>query len=247
MSDYHGDSDGHLSASSSSSTPSFFERIHVNAALATAARHRTYYAPSTYSSVVYHGYTALPYYLAEWSPTLEGCMRLDIVGAQLIQDRTTIRIPPCVYDFSRVRASALGRPYAYLMERVKARSFVRRCVRVSCLLHISTTDVGIARHQKSGIRLRDIINGNTTARESYTVYMTILNDEYTTIKEMCMDWDTNILTLKCGVRDAEVVIPVVESRFHERSAFIAVSVPPRQPATFILHRSPYLDAIERLS
>ncbi|KAJ6486754.1 kinase-like domain-containing protein [Mycena sanguinolenta] len=125
----------HLSASSSSSTPSFISRIDLETitAVATTARHRT---TSLSVACMVHpvpklgalnavwfidfadgGQWVLRTPIAEWNPTLEKRLRSDIVGMQLIQSRTSIPIPR-IYDFCGVPNNPFGRPYM-LMDRVK--------------------------------------------------------------------------------------------------------------------------------
>ncbi|KAF8211586.1 kinase-like domain-containing protein [Mycena galopus ATCC 62051] len=125
----------HLSASSSSSIPSFVDRIDLETivTVTTAARHRTTSLSvactvtpvpklGTFNAVWFIDFAdgdqwVLRTPIAEWSPALEKRMRSDIVGIQLIQSRTNIPIPR-IHDFSAVPENPFGRPYM-LMDRVK--------------------------------------------------------------------------------------------------------------------------------
>ncbi|KAJ7814112.1 kinase-like protein, partial [Mycena olivaceomarginata] len=125
----------HLSASPSSSVPSFVERIDLDAiaAVATAARSRStsLSVACTVTTIPKLGAFNVVWFIdfadgvqwvlrtpiAEWSPALEKRLRSDIFAMQFMQNRTSIPIPP-IHDFCVTPENTFGRPYT-LMERVK--------------------------------------------------------------------------------------------------------------------------------
>ncbi|KDR73171.1 hypothetical protein GALMADRAFT_212641 [Galerina marginata CBS 339.88] len=131
MSNHHTGSD----LSATSSNPSFVDRVDLEtiASIAGAARARTtsLIVACTVDPVPKVGAFNAVWFIdfsdgvqwvfrtsiVEWSPIVEKRLQSDMIGMQLIRNRTSIPIP-LIHDFSIIPENAFGRPYM-LMERAK--------------------------------------------------------------------------------------------------------------------------------